>query len=763
MSQIDTVELAAKSPDDEQPWAELGLKADEYARIRDIVGRRPTTAELAMYSVMWSEHCSYKSSKVHLRRFGDLPKSDALLVGIGENAGVVDVGDGYAVTFKVESHNHPSYVEPYQGAATGVGGIVRDILTMGARPVAVMDSLRFGRADAADTARVLPGVVAGVGGYGNCLGLPNIGGELLFDDCYAGNPLVNALCVGVMKHEDVRLAKAEGVGNKVILFGARTGGDGIGGVSVLASETFDAEGPAKRPSVQVGDPFTEKLLIEACLEIFQQDLVTGIQDLGGAGLSCATSELASAGTGGMHVDLDTVPLRDSTLTPAEILMSESQERMCAIVEPAKVEQFLAVCRKWDVLATVIGEVTDGDRLTVDWHGERIVDVPPRTVAHEGPVYERPMARPADLDALQADDAATLPRPTTGAELQAHWLAVVSSPDGADKTWVTEQYDRYVRGNTVLAQPEDAGVVRIDEESHRGIALALDGNARFARLDPYLGAQLNLAEAYRNVAVSGAKPLAVTNCLNFGSPEEPAVMWQFAEAVRGLADGCRELGLPVTGGNVSLYNQTGDVPINPTPVIGVLGVHEDVRTRVPSGWRNPGETVLLLGETRPEFGGSAWASVVHGHLGGRPPALDLVAERKLADLLGALGKGGLISSAHDLSDGGLAQGLTESALRHGVGARLHLADDAFTALFSESTGRVVVTTSDPGGVKTTAQWAGVPVTELGTTGGEALTVDGLLDLPLAELRAAWTATLPALFGGPEHSTPLTVPAGTVPTS
>ncbi|SOD94471.1 phosphoribosylformylglycinamidine synthase subunit PurL [Blastococcus haudaquaticus] len=762
-NRLDTVDLAAGTPDDEQPFAELGLKADEYARIKDILGRRPTTAELAMYSVMWSEHCSYKSSKVHLRQFGDLPPSDALLVGIGENAGVVDVGDGYAVTFKVESHNHPSYVEPYQGAATGVGGIVRDILTMGARPIAVMDSLRFGRADAPDTARVLPGVVAGVGGYGNCLGLPNIGGELLFDDCYAGNPLVNALCVGVMKHEDVRLAKAEGVGNKVILFGARTGGDGIGGVSVLASETFDAEGPAKRPAVQVGDPFTEKLLIEACLEIFAADLVTGIQDLGGAGLSCATSELASAGTGGMHVDLDTVPLRDSTLTPAEILMSESQERMCAIVEPAKVADFLAVCEKWDVLATVIGEVTDGDRLTVDWHGERIVDVPPRTVAHEGPVYERPMIRPADLDALQADDAGRLPRPTTAAELQAHWLAVVSSPDAADKTWVTEQYDRYVRGNTVLAQPDDAGVVRIDEESNRGIALALDGNARYARLDPYLGAQLNLAEAYRNVAVSGAKPLAVTNCLNFGSPEEPEVMWQFAEAVRGLADGCRELGLPVTGGNVSLYNQTGDVAINPTPVIGVLGVHEDVRRRIPSGWRKAGETVLLLGATAPEFGGSAWASVVHGHLGGRPPALDLAAERALADLLGALGNQALISSAHDLSDGGLAQGLTESALRHGVGARLRLDGDAFTALFSESTARVVVTTSDPGGVKTTAQWAGVPVTELGTTGGDALVLDGLLELPLTEVRAAWTATLPALFGGPEHGTTFTVPAGTVPTS
>jgi phosphoribosylformylglycinamidine synthase II len=759
---IDTVDNAEKTPDDEQPWSELGLKSDEYLRIRDILGRRPTTAELAMYSVMWSEHCSYKSSKVHLRQFGDLPHSDALLVGIGENAGVVDVGDGYAVTFKVESHNHPSYVEPYQGAATGVGGIVRDILTMGARPIAVMDSLRFGRADAPDTARVLPGVVAGVGGYGNCLGLPNIGGELLFDDCYAGNPLVNALCVGVMRHEDVRLAKAEGLGNKVILFGARTGGDGIGGVSVLASETFDEHGPAKRPSVQVGDPFTEKLLIEACLEIFAADLVTGIQDLGGAGLSCATSELASAGTGGMHVDLDTVPLRDSTLTAAEILMSESQERMCAIVEPAKVEEFLAVCRKWDVLATVIGEVTDGDRLTVDWHGERIVDVPPRTVAHEGPVYDRPMARPADLDALQADDAGRLARPVTGAEITAHWLAVISSPDGADKTWVTEQYDRYVRGNTVLAQPEDAGVVRIDENSHRGIALALDGNARYARLDPYAGAQLNLAEAYRNVAVSGAKPLAVTNCLNFGSPEEPEVMWQFAEAVRGLADGCRELGLPVTGGNVSLYNQTGDVPINPTPVIGVLGVHEDVRRRIPGGWRTDGETVLLLGETKPEFGGSAWASVVHDHLGGKPPLVDLPAERALGELLSALGREGQVSSAHDIADGGLAQTLAESALRYGVGARLRLDADPFTALFSESAARAVVTTPYPDAVRAAARAAGVPVTELGTTGGDALSVDGLLDLRIAELRAAWSATLPALFGAPEVAVG-SVPAGTVPTS
>lgn len=487
---LDTVKHAGGTPEAEQPWQELGLKRDEYDRIRVILGRRPTGAELAMYSVMWSEHCSYKSSKVHLRQFGEkAPENDAMLVGIGENAGVVDVGQGYAVTFKVESHNHPSYIEPYQGAATGVGGIVRDILAMGARPVAVMDPLRFGAADHPDTKRVLPGVVAGVGGYGNCLGLPNIGGEVVFDSCYQGNPLVNALCVGVMKHEDIHLAKASGPGNKVILYGARTGGDGIGGVSVLASETFESTGPAKRPAVQVGDPFQEKLLIECTLEIFAEKLVHGIQDLGGAGLSCATSELASAGSGGMRVDLETVPLRDATLSPEEILMSESQERMCAIVEPGKVGRFLEICEKWDVIATVIGEVTEGERLEIFWHGEQIVDVPPRTVAHEGPVYERPYARPAWQDALQADDANKLPRPATSEELRDQVLKLVASPNQASKAWITDQYDRFVQGNTILAQPEDSGMIRVDEDTNLGVAIATDGNGRYAKLDPYAGAQL----------------------------------------------------------------------------------------------------------------------------------------------------------------------------------------------------------------------------------------------------------------------------------
>lgn len=743
-SSLDTVAVAAGDPDREQPWSELGLKADEYERIREILGRRPTGAELAMYSVMWSEHCSYKSSKVHLKQFGELAQETPIgpmLAGIGENAGVIDIGQGYAVSFKVESHNHPSYVEPYQGAATGVGGIVRDIIAMGARPVAVMDPLRFGPLDAEDTHRVLPGIVAGVGGYGNCLGLPNIGGEAVFDETYLGNPLVNALCVGVLRHEDLHLAKASGTGNRVLLYGARTGGDGIGGVSVLASETFDADGPAKRPSVQVGDPFMEKLLIECTLELFQAGVVAGIQDLGGAGLSCATSELASAGDGGMRCELDRVPLRDSTLSPEEILMSESQERMMAVVEPADVAAFLAICAKWDVEAVDIGEVTDTGRLEITWHGETVVDVPPRTVAHDGPVYQRPFARPDWQDALQADGAEKLARPTTGDELRATLLQLVASPNLCDKSWITDQYDRYVQGNTVLAQPADSGMVRVDEETHLGVSVATDCNGRFAKLDPYAGAQLALAEAYRNVATGGAVPLAVSDCLNFGSPEDTDVMWQFAEACRGLKDACAELGIPVTGGNVSLYNQTGETAILPTPVVAVLGVIEDVRRRTPSSFQAADEQVVLLGTTREELSGSEWANVVHGHLGGLPPKVDLRAERNLARLLKDLV--GVATSAHDLSDGGLAQALAEAAMVSGIGARVGLEGDAFVGLFAESAARAVVTVAagDIDELRALCARHDVAMTELGTTGGDVLAVDGQFEVPLAELREAWTSTLP----------------------
>lgn len=749
MRHIDTVDHAQNTPEIEQPWAELGLKEEEYLRIREILSRRPTAAELAMYSVMWSEHCSYKSSKVHLRQFSELPQETPLgktLAGIGENAGVVDIGQGYAVTFKVESHNHPSFIEPYQGAATGIGGIVRDILAMGARPIAVMDPLRFGSLADPDTKRVLPGVVAGIGGYGNCLGLPNIGGEVVFDESYGSNPLVNALCVGVLRHEDLHTAHASGVGNRVILYGARTGGDGIGGVSVLASESFDETGPAKRPSVQVGDPFMEKLLIECTLELFAAEVVSGIQDLGGAGLSCATSELASAGDGGMHVHLDKVPLRDETLTPEEILMSESQERMMAIVEPHRLDEFMAICAKWEVEAVDIGEVTADGRLVIDYRGERVCDVPPRSVAHDGPVYQRPYARPAWQDDLQSRDASLLPKPTTVNELVETVLAIVSSPNQADKSWITNQYDRYVRGNTVLSALADAGMVRIDEETNLGVAVATDCNARFVQLDPYLGSQIALAEAYRNVAVSGALPLAVTDCLNFGSPEDPDVMWQFAEATRGLKDACAVLGIPVTGGNVSFYNQTSTNPILPTPVVGVLGVIDDVSQRLRPGFQQSGDHILLLGETKAEFSGSTWAEVIHQHLGGLPPQVDLQSEQALASFFVAVAKTGLLTSAHDLSDGGLAMAVVESILSHNVGAVLEL-EDPFTDLFSESTARAIVTVnpSNHNAVMDMAGHFGLEVQAIGLTGRNTFTVSNNFDIDIAQLRERWTQTLPSVLG------------------
>jgi phosphoribosylformylglycinamidine synthase II len=756
---LDTVEGAAATPDTAQPYRELGLRDDEYERIRQILGRRPTDAELAMYSVMWSEHCSYKSSKVHLRYFGETTTPEmraSMLAGIGENAGVVDIGDGWAVTFKVESHNHPSYVEPYQGAATGVGGIVRDIMAMGARPVAVMDQLRFGAAAAPDTRRVLDGVVRGIGGYGNSLGLPNIGGETVFDASYAGNPLVNALCVGVLRKEQLHLAFASGTGNKIILFGARTGLDGIGGVSVLASDTFGGDessaGRKKLPSVQVGDPFMEKVLIECCLELYAAGLVVGIQDLGGAGLSCATSELASAGDGGMAIELDKVPLRAANMTPAEVLSSESQERMCAVVKPENVDVFLAVCRKWDVLASVIGEVTDGDRLRVTWNGATVVDVPPRTVAHEGPVYQRPVARPDSQDALTADTSDRLPRPVSGDELRATLLAMLGSPHLCSREFITGQYDRYVRGNTVLAEHADGGVLRIDERTGRGIAVSTDASGRYTQLDPYAGAQLALAEAYRNVAVTGATPVAVTNCLNFGSPEDPGVMWQFSQAVHGLADGAAALGIPVTGGNVSFYNQTGSTPILPTPVVGVLGVIDDVGRRIPTDFgAEPGETLILLGDTRDEFDGSVWAQVTADHLGGRPPVVDLQRERLLSDVLTAASRDGLISAAHDLSEGGLIQAVVESALHGEAGCRIVIpaGADPFVTLFSESAARVLVAVPRTAESRFVAmcEARGLPAARIGVVDqrSDAVEVQGQFTVSLDELRASYEGALPGLFG------------------
>lgn len=744
----DTVAAAQANPDLEQPYASLGLKDDEYARIKEILGRRPTDAELAMYSVMWSEHCSYKSSKAHLRYFGETmteEMSEKILAGIGENAGVVDIGGGNAVTFRVESHNHPSYVEPHQGAATGVGGIVRDIMAMGARPIAVMDQLRFGPADAPDTSRVLPGVVDGISHYGNCLGLPNIGGETVFDESYAGNPLVNALCVGTLKVDDLKLAFASGLGNKVMLFGSRTGLDGIGGVSVLASDTFEEGAERKLPAVQVGDPFAEKVLIECCLDLYRAGVVVGIQDLGGAGLACATSELAAAGDGGMEINLDAVPLRAENMLAAEILSSESQERMCAIVRPEDVARFREICAHWDVTCAEIGEVTDGEHLLIRHRGELVVDAPAHTIAHEGPVYERPWARPEWQDEVQQFQG--VEKPTDPEAVKAALLAMVGSPALCSRAFITDQYDRYVRGNTVQAQHANAGVLRIDEQTHRGVAVSADASGRYTKLDPNMGARLALAEAYRNVAVTGARPVAVTNCLNFGSPEDPAVMWQFREAVHGLADGAKELVIPVSGGNVSFYNQTGSEAILPTPVVGVLGVIDDVRESVRNklGTVSGTEELYLLGQTFDEFGGSIWQQVSGAGLSGLPPRVDLANEEKLMEFFQ---QPGVVSAAHDVSEGGVAQAIAELAIYSNKGVSLDVSgvhDDVFTALFSESASRVVVAATDGAAVVRRAQELGIPVVKIGETIDEPVVrVEGQFEVPVAELTRAWTETLPRLF-------------------
>ncbi|MGP6174546.1 phosphoribosylformylglycinamidine synthase subunit PurL [Corynebacterium sp. A21] len=746
----DTVAAAQAAPEQAQPYVELGLKDEEYARIKEILGRRPTDAELTVYSVMWSEHCSYKSSKVHLRYFGETTTpemAEKILAGIGENAGVVDIGDGDAVTFRVESHNHPSFVEPYQGAATGIGGIVRDIMAMGARPIAVMDQLRFGPADAPDTSRVLPGIVHGIGGYGNSLGLPNIGGETVFDESYAGNPLVNALCVGTLKVEDLKLAFASGTGNKVMLFGSRTGLDGIGGVSVLGSASFEEGEERKLPAVQVGDPFAEKVLIECCLELYQAGVVVGIQDLGGGGLACATSELAAAGDGGMRVNLDNVPLRAENMTAAEILASESQERMCAVVTPENVGKFQEICAKWEVTVAEIGEVTDQkDSYLVYHNGELVIDAPASTI-DEGPVYERPFARPEWQDALQAP--AEVAKPTEPAALKQALLDMVSSPALCSRDFITEQFDRYVRGNTVKAKYSDAGVLRINEDTNRGVAISADASGRYTKLDPHTGVRLALAEAYRNVAVTGARPVAVTNCLNFGSPENTDVMWQFREAVHGLADGAKEMGIPVSGGNVSFYNQTGDEPILPTPVVGVLGVIEDVNQAIGHdlGSVDEAEKLILLGTTRDEFGGSIWQQISGGGLQGLPPQIDLADEMKLAEFFIANTD---LTAAHDLSEGGLAQAVVEMAIRADRGVELDLPqvnEDQFVALFAESASRVLVaTTADKvEAVLARAAELGIPAAEVGVTTENTDLKFGEVSIPLAELREAWQNTLPELFG------------------
>ncbi|MEI8000772.1 MAG: phosphoribosylformylglycinamidine synthase subunit PurL [Actinomycetes bacterium] len=736
---------------------QLGLTDAELSDIVALLGRDPSDLELAMYAVMWSEHCSYKSSKVHLRRFPT--EAPWVLVGPGEGAGVIDVGDGLAVALRIESHNHPSAVEPAQGAATGVGGIIRDVFSMGARPIALLDPLRFGSLDDARTRFLFEGVVSGISGYGNAVGVPTVGGEVVFDDCYRENPLVNVMCIGVLPQERLVLARAEGEGNLAILLGSATGRDGIGGASVLASAGFEEGSEAKRPSVQVGDPYEEKRCIEACLELLDAGLAVGVQDLGAAGLSCAASETAAAAGNGMDVDLSRVHLREPGMNPVEIMTSESQERMLAIVLPEHAEAVLALCRRWEITANVVGRVTGTGRFRVletlfDREGEILADVPCGSLG-DGPVYERPLARPADHDALQAADPAPalLGRFPDGSDLGDELLALLSTPTIADKSWVWHQYDHQLFLNTVVAPGADASVLRL-KGTRRALAVSTDGKARFCRLDPATGAALVVLEAARNVACAGAVPRALVNCMNFGNPEHPEVMWQFSEAIDGMSAACTALDLPVVGGNVSFYNESRGRDIDPTPVVGVVGLIDELTDPPPVVCTAPGEHLLLLGPaTAVEFGGSEWAFTVHGLDGGRPPAADLEAARAVHEVVRSLVVDRAVAGVHDCADGGLAVALAELAFGGATGFTVAVEPGIPAAAwcFAESASRVVVSVHPDrvADVVGRAGSAGVRAVDLGVAGGDRLVATGAFDVGLAEALATWRDAIPGLVEADVH--------------
>jgi phosphoribosylformylglycinamidine synthase II len=757
--------------------AEHGLTAEEYGRVKQILGREPNITELGIFSVMWSEHCSYKSSKVHLKR---LPTRGKLVVqGPGENAGVVDIGDGLVAAFKIESHNHPSYVEPFQGATTGVGGILRDIFTMGARPVAVLDSLRFGpivarngvsEEEAAKNRRILDGVIRGIANYGNCFGVPTVGGEIGFEPCYSQNPLVNALALGIAKKEDLFFAKAKGTDNPVIYVGAKTGRDGIHGASLLASAEFTEESKQKRPNVQVGDPFMEKLLLEACLEAMQTGAVVAIQDMGAAGLTCSTTEMASRGGTGIEIDLARVPQRESGMTPYEIMLSESQERMLLVAEKGREREVLDVFKKWGLDAVVVGEVTDGGLLRVKDRGKVAAEIPAHPLAEEGPVYRRPIAQPPLRKETSADWFAFSP---AGTDLTANFAKLLASPAIASKRWITEQYDTSVRTNT-LAGPgaSDAAVIRIkDPETgvvKRALALATDGNGRWCQLNPRAGAMHAVAEAARNVAASGARPMAATNCLNFGSPEKPEVMWQFSEAIDGLTVACNELGTPITGGNVSFYNETLGKSIYPTPVIGVLGILEDASRVLKMGFQEEGDVIVLLDGANSvvaaehaapvlcaehEFSSGEYSKTIASVVAGEPPAIDLAAEKRLQECLVSLAADGALRSAHDVSDGGIAVTLAESCFASSVGAqlganvRLDELPSAEYALFGERGARAVVSVAPTflARVLESARQYGVTARQVGQViRGDAFRIEykgsAIIESSVSKLHDTWAHSL-----------------------
>ena len=727
---------------------ELGLKLDEYDKVVEILERIPSLTELYMYSLMWSEHCSYKHSRKALRMFPT--EGPAVLQGPGENAGVIGVGDGWALAFKMESHNHPSAIEPYQGAATGVGGIIRDIFTMGARPIASLNSLRFGTLDKPRQRYLFEGSVAGIGGYGNCLGVPTVGGEVYFEEAYEGNCLINAMSLGVMREEEIMRAVAAGPGNLVLLIGSTTGRDGIGGASVLASQEFDERAEDKRPAVQVGDPFEEKLLIEACLELLQKDLLIGLGDCGAAGLTSSISEMASRGGVGVDIDVAKIPAREDAMKPFEFMVSESQERMVAVATPEDLDAAIAVCEKWGLRSTVIGTVTDTGRFVVR-DGEVVVgDMPASTLAHDAPIYDPAMERPAYLDEVQAFDPMTeLELPTDPMRLGEVLLGLLASPNICSRRWIWEQYDHQVMLNTVVLPGSDAAVLRIGDDG-RGIAVSSDCNGRYCYLDPYVGAQIAFAEAARNVSCAGGDPAAITDCLNFGNPEKPEVFWTFYESVRGLSDACRAFGVPVISGNVSFYNESFGQPIYPTPTVGLVGLMDDVRKRATVGFEDEGDVIVLVGESLAELGGSEYLKVEHGIVSGRPPALDLELEIDVQAAVRDAIRAGLVKSAHDCSEGGIAVTLAECCLAGQIGADVHLEDGlaAAASLFGESQSRIVVTVSDADAEKLVAHLIerNVPYGVIGTVQGDRLTICEKLDLSLDDLAEAFEPTLAALVAG-----------------
>jgi phosphoribosylformylglycinamidine synthase len=739
------------SPIDSAVLERHGLKPDEYDRIVRALKREPTLTELGIFSVMWSEHCSYKSSRVHLKK---LPTTGPrVLQGPGENAGAVDIGDGLAAVFKIESHNHPSFIEPYQGAATGVGGIIRDIFTMGARPIALMNSLRFGSLDGPDGARnrrIVEGVVAGIAGYGNSIGIATVGGEIAFDDSYSGNPLVNVFCLGIAKADALVLANASGVGNPVYYVGAKTGRDGIHGAT-MASAEFDEKSSEKRPAVQVGDPFMEKLLLEACLELMQTDALVGVQDMGAAGLTCSTSEMGARGGSGIEIDVSRVPQRETGMTPYEIMLSESQERMLLVVKKGREAEVEAIFEKWDLHASHIGDVMNDGILRVRSRGEIVAEIPNGPLVDEAPVYNRPTARPAYLETANEFDRSALPAGESCADA---FRAILGSPTVASKRWVYRQYDHMVRTNSLVLAGMGAGVVRI-KGTNRALAMSTDGNGRYCFLNPRRGAMLALAEAARNVACAGALPIGGTNCLNFGNPERPEIMWQFVEAVEGLADACRALDIPITGGNVSLYNETDGQAIYPTPVIGVVGLIEDAAHVVSRTFKQAGDDIVLLGEGYGELGGSEYLTTMHGLVQGQPPALDLGKERALITLLTRAAAAGQLQSAHDCSDGGVAVTLAECAFDTGgigLAVDLPLVADATATLFGESASRAIVSVNGANlqALLQLAAELGVPATSIGRTGGSrvTMTVGGhpSIDCSVAEAEQVWAHALGRHFAG-----------------